>query len=234
VLFEARDRALPNCGKATYFGAPTGGSSSAYRKEGAVETKMRAPINPSPNVDRGLALIDSSWAIVALDRGAATILNCLRDRSEPRESGDGVEKGVLQAVHHAELLDPSFLKHVIRFGIGGFTCRTYRLETVDASLPKPLNALVFERHSEARDTIDEVGARYHLTAREQQALRGLSLGLGTKDLAAEMNIRPSTLLAFLRLIKIKMGVTTRSGILSKILVLKILARESQESTQRDV
>jgi len=100
-------------------------------------------------------------------------------------------------------------------------------------LPKPLNALVFERHSEARDTIDEVGARYHLTAREQQALRGLSLGLGTKDLAAEMNIRPSTLLAFLRLIKIKMGVTTRSGILSKILVLKILARESQENSQRD-
>jgi DNA-binding CsgD family transcriptional regulator len=193
---------------------------------------MRALINPPPKVDRGLVLIDSSWTIVALDRGAATILNYLRDRSEQRESGEGIDKGVLQAVHHAGLVDPSFLKQVIRFGIGEFTCRTYRLETLDTSLPEPLNAVVFERHSEARDTIDEVGARYHLTAREQQALRGLSLGLGTKDLAAEMNIRPSTLLAFLRLIKIKMGVTTRSGILSKILVLKILARESEDSTLR--
>ena len=43
------------------------------------------------------------------------------------------------------------------------------------------------------------------------------MGLSTKGLAREMNISPNTVNAFLRLIMIKMGVTTRAGVVGKVL-----------------
>jgi len=161
--------------------------------------------------------MDSSYAIIALDQGAAAILDYHRDRSGKQEGAYPIDKNMIEAVRHAGVSDPFGLENVFLIGIGEFTCRTYLLESQDASLAQPLVGVLLERHLEARDAIDEVSTRYHLTKREQQALRGLSMGLSIKALAAKMNIKPSTLRAFLRLIKIKMGETTRAGIMVKIL-----------------
>jgi len=63
----------------------------------------------------------------------------------------------------------------------------------------------------------EAAAKYNLTGREQEALEGISMGLTNKELAERMSISPNTVRAFLRLVMVKMGVTTRSGIVAKIL-----------------
>jgi DNA-binding CsgD family transcriptional regulator len=42
------------------------------------------------------------------------------------------------------------------------------------------------------------------------------MGLTSKEVATRMNISPNTVTAFLRLIMVKMGVTTRSGIVGKL------------------
>jgi DNA-binding NarL/FixJ family response regulator len=183
---------------------------------------MRAGTRLSPQVERGLILVDSSWAIIALDPGAAAILDYTGDRSGNIEGTYAIDKNILAAVRHGS--NPVRLENVSP-GIGEFTCRTFLFEHIDpsflehlgASVTQPLVALGLERQLEARDPIDEVGARYHLTKREQQALKGFSMGLSIKALAATMNIKPSTLRAFMRLIKIKMGATTRAGIMVKIL-----------------
>jgi DNA-binding CsgD family transcriptional regulator len=49
-----------------------------------------------------------------------------------------------------------------------------------------------------------------------EALIGVAMGLTSKELATRMNISPNTVKAFLRLIMIKMGVTTRAGIVGKL------------------
>lgn len=110
--------------------------------------------------------------------------------------------------------------HALRIGASDFICCTYVLESQDASVTESLRALMFQKQWRARDAIDELGAQYHLTDREQQALRGVASGLGTRALAEQMNIRPSTLRAFLRLIKIKMGAPTRAEMMAKILQRK--------------
>jgi DNA-binding CsgD family transcriptional regulator len=161
--------------------------------------------------------MDQSCAIVALDRGAAAILNYHRDRNPKSARVSAIEKELTQAIHGVSLPDLACMERVFRIGTKEFTCRGYVLQSHDTAVPQPLIALILERQWEARDAIDEVGAQYHLTDRERQALRGLSMGLSSKELAARMNIRPSTLRAFLRLVKIKMGVTTRAGIMAKIL-----------------
>jgi len=62
----------------------------------------------------------------------------------------------------------------------------------------------------------EICTRFGLTPREQVTVRLLFDGLTSKEIAGRMNISPNTVKAFLRLVMVKMGVSTRSGILGKI------------------
>jgi DNA-binding CsgD family transcriptional regulator len=78
-------------------------------------------------------------------------------------------------------------------------------------------ALFLQKDISIDDAVSRVAAEYALTEREQEAVRGISMGLSSKELAARMKISPNTVKAFLRMIMIKMGVTTRAGIVAKIL-----------------
>ena len=58
---------------------------------------------------------------------------------------------------------------------------------------------------------------FGLTPRERTATQLLTQGLTSKEIAARMGISPNTVKAFLRLVMMKTGVTTRSGIVGKVL-----------------
>ncbi len=60
-----------------------------------------------------------------------------------------------------------------------------------------------------------IAARFNLTARERETVGFLIEGLTSKEIAGHMNISPNTVKAFIRLIMVKMGVSTRSGIIGK-------------------
>ena len=77
--------------------------------------------------------------------------------------------------------------------------------------------LHLERDSSIGTATYEAAVKYNLTEREQEALEGISIGLSNKQLSERMNISPNTVRAFLRLIMVKMGVTSRSAIVAKIL-----------------
>jgi len=59
------------------------------------------------------------------------------------------------------------------------------------------------------------GQQYNLTSRELQAVELLMDGLRSKEIALRMQISPNTVKAFLRLVMLKMGVSTRSGIVGR-------------------
>jgi len=61
---------------------------------------------------------------------------------------------------------------------------------------------------------------YHLSQREGETVRFLIEGLANKEIAARMGISPDTVKVFLRLAMMKMGVSSRSGIMSKFIHLK--------------
>lgn len=161
--------------------------------------------------------MDSSCSIIAFDRGGAHILQH-RNGSGIANGADVFGEDSLRVMHNGQTAsDP--VSQRVRVGVGEFTCRTYTLEKVnrDMAFPDRVDAILLERVWEPPQAIKELAAQYHLTKREQQALRGVASGLTSKALAARMNITPSTFRAFLRLIKIKMGVSTRAGIMAKIL-----------------
>ncbi len=59
--------------------------------------------------------------------------------------------------------------------------------------------------------------QFGLTPREQETTELLMLGLSSKEIASRMSISPNTVKTFLRLIMAKMGVTSRCGVVAKIL-----------------
>lgn len=82
---------------------------------------------------------------------------------------------------------------------------------------QPSIAALIERGNRAFAELAQVGDQYHLTPREREAMALLLHGLTSKQIAARMRVSPNTVKAFLRLIMLRMGVSTRSGIVGKIL-----------------
>jgi len=81
-------------------------------------------------------------------------------------------------------------------------------------------ALLLERSTEIAADVVKICQHYHLTPREEEAVRLLAQGMANKEIAARMNISTNTLKVFLRLAMMKMGVTSRSGIMSKFIHAK--------------
>ena len=99
-----------------------------------------------------------------------------------------------------------------------YLCRTFRVDSGTKGNHQPSIAVLIERGSSAFVSLAGISDKFQLTIREQEVLQSLLLGLTSKEIAARMGISPNTVKAFLHLIMIKMGVSTRSGIVGKCLV----------------
>jgi DNA-binding NarL/FixJ family response regulator len=170
-----------------------------------VHKSKTAPLTP----DVGLILLDVSLKPLAFDRGAAAILNYPAQMGIPEE--------ILRIIRSRKPTELSSIRTTFRRGKSSYVCRVYLMESQAGLLEQPMVALHLEKDSSMSDAMYEAAAKYNLTEREQEALKGISMGLTNKELAERMSISPNTVRAFLRLIMVKMGVTTRSGIVAKIL-----------------
>ncbi|HYY69540.1 MAG TPA: LuxR C-terminal-related transcriptional regulator [Terriglobales bacterium] len=97
-----------------------------------------------------------------------------------------------------------------------YRCRIFLLEHGAQGKSQPSVALTVERHGNRGEVFDILEEEFRLTTRERQAVELLAEGLTSKEIAVRMKISPNTVKAFLRLVMIKMGVTTRSGIVGKV------------------
>jgi len=77
--------------------------------------------------------------------------------------------------------------------------------------------LLLERSPSGLLFLARVAQQFNLSRREQQAAELLLQGLSNKEIAIRMNISPNTVNTFFRLIMIKMGVSSRSGILARMI-----------------
>lgn len=165
--------------------------------------------------DSGVILVDMSFKVVGCDRAAATIFN---GGSSPESSHalENLPREIMDVLRSRKTADlPAARMHLQR-NDQDYVCRAHVMESTDGSL-QPLIVLCVEKDQSVEDTADELGAKYNLTEREQEALHGILMGLSSKEVAERMNISPNTVKAFLRLIMIKMGVTTRAGIVARVL-----------------
>ncbi len=166
--------------------------------------------------DVGIVLLDLSLQPVAFDRGAAEMFN---EEAKRRGSGPAfsIPREIVEVIRRSKPGAPDSTKMRFRLGTRDYTCRSYLLEAGHGNEQNPLVAVHLERDVSVYDAVSEVGSEYRLTDREHEVLKEIAAGLTSKEVAQRMNISPNTVKVFLRMIMMKMGVSTRSGVIAKLL-----------------
>lgn len=112
---------------------------------------------------------------------------------------------------------------VVRFQSGRrtYSCRSFRVTGMADGNSQASLVVLLERESTRSAPLLRLSERFHLTNREQEVAQLLLQGLTSKEIGVRMQISPNTVKAFLRLIMVKMGVSTRSGIVGKALTTEL-------------
>jgi DNA-binding CsgD family transcriptional regulator len=111
---------------------------------------------------------------------------------------------------------PAFVKE-FRSGKRRYICKNFRVDCSAHYPVQPAFAVLLERDaSSSYSALAEISEQFDLTQRERETVEFLLQGLTSKEIATRMQISPNTVKAFLRLVMVKMKVSTRSGIAGKL------------------
>ncbi len=178
----------------------------------ADRTKPTAAHTPST----GFVLVDASLRPIYANAEAVKIFAYPESPRKTRlVEGLLVEK--IRAIIRKQQGDPESSFHTqLSSGRRRYHCRVYPLASPSKKDSGPATAFVLERTPETIDLF-QMTEEFNLTPRERETVELLALGLTSKEIANRMRISPNTVKAFLRLVMIKTGVSTRSGIVGKFL-----------------
>jgi DNA-binding CsgD family transcriptional regulator len=166
--------------------------------------------------ETGLVLADLCLKGVLLDSGAATILQYFNG---PGKAAQCIPAELAEVIREFKSSDKKRAPTVRHFRLRNtqYICRAFLIEPDYRWFAQPVVALYIEKNTLVIEAVESISADYQLTIREREALEGLLAGLSSKDLAKQMKISPNTVKAFLRLIMIKMGVSSRAELFARVL-----------------
>jgi DNA-binding CsgD family transcriptional regulator len=169
-------------------------------------------------VTPALVLLNESLAPISYNEEAIRILTYPHD-AVSRESvhiEETLEKLLEPLRSSRRTSTVTFQSGKREYGVRIFTLSTHRKDSSGVDAYLVTHALLLERQERRRVDLSLVTKQFHLTPREQQTLGFLLQGMTSKEIADRMEISPHTVKAFLRLVMSKMQVSTRSGIIGKI------------------
>jgi DNA-binding CsgD family transcriptional regulator len=168
---------------------------------------------PSTN---GFLLLDAGLNLLAANDPALQIL-CFpsgADRiKQPKVFlADRVRTTLLD---HGNQDGPAFVRE-FKSGKRRYICKNFRVDCNGHYPVQPAFAVLLERTAAESNGLSEISEQFDLTQRERETVELLLQGLTSKEIATRMKISPNTVKAFLRLVMVKMKVSTRSGIAGKV------------------
>src|SRR5882762_288750 len=180
-------------------------------------TGARRNARPPASQGVGLLLMDSSLNPISCNDETIRILSYPEALVHIRPLNV-----FLQDTIRARLLNPQSTKNsrfVTEFVSGKrrYRCWVFQLNRHVRGSSHPAVELLLERSSSGLLFLPRIAQQFNFSRREQQAVELLLQGLSNKEIADRMKISPNTVNTFFRLIMIKMGVSSRSGILAKMI-----------------
>jgi len=172
----------------------------------------------------GFLLLDSFLNPIFVNPVATRIL-VYPLKPEAQKDLNGYISGRIRSALFADqqLLDgsaDSILVAKFQSGRRTYLCRSFQVHRVPKGEPNASIAVLLQRSSARPPSLLQLSERFHLTTREEEVARFLLQGLTSKEIGVRMQISPNTVKAFLRLIMVKMGCSTRSGIVGKALTIE--------------
>lgn len=173
----------------------------------------------------GFLLLDSSLNPIFVNPVAAQILT-YPHKPDARKDLSGYIARTIQATLFSDQqgLDgaaDSMLVAKFQSGRRTYLCRSFQVHRVPKGEPQVSIAVLLQRNTARSSPLVQLAERFHLTTREQQVAQFLLQGLTSKEIGVRMQISPNTVKSFLRLIMVKMGCSTRSGIVGKALTMEL-------------
>lgn len=98
-----------------------------------------------------------------------------------------------------------------------YNCRAFELNLDGSKHDMVRTALLLDRQSHVGNGLGGVLKQFNLTPREVETVALLVEGLTSKQIAERMKISPNTVKAFIRIVMVKMDVSTRSGVVGRII-----------------
>jgi DNA-binding CsgD family transcriptional regulator len=80
-----------------------------------------------------------------------------------------------------------------------------------------LLAVLLEEVNPSRFDLRLLQERFHLSPREFQVVQVLTVGMTDKQIASEIGVSPATVRGYMKVIRAKLGVSTRTAILQRLL-----------------
>lgn len=120
------------------------------------------------------------------------------------------------------------LAEQVQSGKRKYVCRAFQLDAQNTS-GEAMSVVILKRPPVADMTLRRKLAEFHLTEREMQVSELLVQGMTNKEIASHLEISENTVKAFLRLIMAKMEMTTRAGVVGKIVGTHESSRERESS-----
>lgn len=174
--------------------------------------QTRAKNNPS-----GLILLNDALSPVAFN---ATALQILAYPTDPTKIGQPIlfirDKIKFRLMKPDSEGENSFVVEFIS-GRRKYSCRAFLCDCQASKDGQVRVAILLDRPTHGANALIGLADQFDLTPRELQTVGLLVEGLTSKQIGARMNISPNTVKAFLRIIMFKMKVSTRAGIVGKIL-----------------
>jgi len=121
----------------------------------------------------------------------------------------------------------------LKSGRRTYFCRAFHLNSNGNDRSSTATLVVLERGMSGPLAMSQISQQFHLTHREQQTVALLLQGLSNKEMAEKMGISTNTVKTFLHMAMIKMGVSNRSGIVTKILGLLLSSSNSELASHRN-
>jgi len=166
-----------------------------------------------PQGEMGVVLADLNLKPIYTNNAAVYVLN-YPDQS--RATTDGVQRRIRFILRTESFTTPSSPADFLS-GRRQYVCRPFLLEPRHSEARPSVVSLVLERRPRDPVELSEISRRFHFSPRERETVQCLICGLTTKEIAKHMNVSPNTVKQFIRLIMSKMGVSTRSGIVGKLM-----------------
>jgi DNA-binding CsgD family transcriptional regulator len=190
---------LKPCGKADRDGANSIGTHSLDKS------------------DAGFLLLNPALKPLYMNARAAEILFHPDKPDKTKEFADQLASKIRTMVPNGEPGGRASLSREFLSGSRHYVCRFFDVQLPGNASNESSLALLLERRPEAAVDMLKACDQYHLTPREGEAVKLLIRGLASKEIAARMRISPNTVKVFLRFAMMKMGVSSRSGIMSKFI-----------------
>src|SRR6266404_616933 len=168
----------------------------------------------------GFLLLDSSLSIVSFNDEAVRILSYPDNVAILKNSDLLLTETIRSRLITQQASGESVFVKQFKSGRRTYFCRAFLIDSHAKEPGQPTTAVLLERGPSGLVLLSQVCQQFKFTQREREVLEYLLQGMSSKVIANRMNLSPSTVKAFVRLIMIKTGVSSRSAIVAKIMMIQ--------------